>query len=464
MGKEKRLKGPCAIEICKRKSLTWKTVTSLVLSKGTNNKTLPEYIKENDIICLDCYNAIVINVSSEFQQYVLDWHCHSEPETSNNILSFSQAIGIVTDILYEREHKELPPIWIFKEFRAVMESEDKRLKSFFNELYLSTNPSKKNKNTMEKISKQLVFLCYFICGIRNKFVNNAKRDLGMYLDSTGTSNSTIDTMTTLGLTITSRSISNHKNTVSEKHLTTVKSSLADSTNNAIILNIDDYHSIHTKRMSNTTMTSTVIHLVTILLNPIKNEPVISKQDIHNPALVNASLIKIGIENYFMSIYSISHNRRWGFRFVDDKTKLEELTVHSYDVRLKEKRNTRSIKDTILMDLVENNLHSIEAYINAINVVTSVLIINRYIEEDNVILVVVDWPGQIFLRTAISQYFVYGNSSGITDNILSFFPMIGPLHISLNSRKLIFLQYQSFFSAIYKYIFGKKKILAQKLKP
>src|SRR6266542_3402043 len=260
---------------------------------------------------------------------------------------------------------------------------------------------------MEKISKQLVFLCYFICDIRNKFVNNAKRDLGMYLNSTRTPNSMIDIMATLGLTITSHSISNHKDTVSEKHLTTVKSSLADSTNNAIILNIDDYHSIHTKRMPNTTMTSTAVHLATILLNPIKNEPAISKQDIHNPALVNASLIKIGIENYFMSIYSISHNRRWGFHFVDDKTKLKELTVHSYDIRLKEKRNTRSIKDTILMDLVENNLHSIEAYINAINVVTSVLIINRYIEEDNVILVVVDWPGQIFLRTAISQYFVYG---------------------------------------------------------
>ncbi len=160
---------------------------------------------------------------------------------------------------------------------------------------------------MEKISKQLVFLCYFICGIRNKFVNNAKRDLGMYLDSTGTPNSMIDTMAMLGLTITSRSISNHKDTISEKHLTTVESSLADSTNNAIILNIDDYHSIHTKRMSNTTMTSTVIHLVTILLNPIKNEPVISKQDIHNPALVDALLIKIRIKNYFMSTYSISHN-------------------------------------------------------------------------------------------------------------------------------------------------------------
>ena len=114
MGKEKRLKGLCVIEICKKKSLTWKTVTSLVLSKGTNNKTLPDYIKENDIICLDCYNAIVINMSSEFQQHALNQH--SEPEISNNILSFSQAIGIVTDILYERERKGLPPIWIFRDF------------------------------------------------------------------------------------------------------------------------------------------------------------------------------------------------------------------------------------------------------------------------------------------------------------------------------------------------------------
>ncbi|CAJ0926735.1 13962_t:CDS:2, partial [Entrophospora sp. SA101] len=58
------------------------------------------------------------------------------------------------------------------------------------------------------------------------------------------------------------------------------------------------------------------------------------------------LIKIGIENNFMSTYSLSHNQRWGFHLVSDKTKLEELTVHSYDVCLKEKRNTRSLKDAI----------------------------------------------------------------------------------------------------------------------
>ena len=94
---------------------------------------------------------------------------------------------------------------------------------------------------MEKVSKQLVFLCYFICGIRNKFVNNAKRDLGMYLDSTGTPDSTIDTLATLGMKITSHSITYHKDAISKKHSMTMESNLADSTNSALVLNIDDYH-------------------------------------------------------------------------------------------------------------------------------------------------------------------------------------------------------------------------------
>src|SRR6266498_45562 len=120
----------------------------------------------------------------------------------------------------------------------------------------------------------------------------------MYLDSTETPNSIIDIMITLSLTIISHSIFYYKDTVFEKHLITVKSNLTDSINNAIILNIDNYHSIHIKRISNTTTTSTAVHLATILLNLIKNESAILKQDIHNLILVNVSLIKTGIENYF----------------------------------------------------------------------------------------------------------------------------------------------------------------------
>jgi len=134
----------------------------------------------------------------------------------------------------------------------------------------------KNKNTIEKVSKQLVFLYYYLCGIRNKFVNNAKQDLGMYLDSTETSNLTIDTLAMLGLITISLIISYHKNAVSKKHSKTIESRLSKSVSNAIILNINDYHSIHTKRMPNTVITSTAIHLTTVLLNSIINKPAILK--------------------------------------------------------------------------------------------------------------------------------------------------------------------------------------------
>ncbi|CAG8601456.1 12997_t:CDS:2 [Funneliformis mosseae] len=89
-------------------------------------------------------------------------------------------------------------------------------------------------------------------------------------------------------------------------------------------------------------TSTALYLATVLLNSIENELAILKQDVYNPALVDASLIK-----------------------------LKELTVHSYDVCLKEKRNTRSIKNVMLVDLLQNDLHSVKAYINTTNAVTSI---------------------------------------------------------------------------------------------
>jgi hypothetical protein len=43
-------------------------------------------------------------------------------------------------------------------------------------------------------------------------------------------------------------------------------------------------------------------------------------------------------------------------------------------------------------------------------------------------------------------------------------MIGPLHISLNSRETLFQIYHFYFEMLYHNLFGEKKILAQKLKP
>ncbi|CAG8530940.1 14684_t:CDS:2, partial [Gigaspora rosea] len=64
-------------------------------------------------------------------------------------------------------------------------------------LYLSSNPSSKNKDSQEQ------------------------RDLAMYIDSTVASDTCIDTLANLGLTTTSCIIAWHKATISDEHAKTI---------------------------------------------------------------------------------------------------------------------------------------------------------------------------------------------------------------------------------------------------
>ncbi|RIB14813.1 hypothetical protein C2G38_2143875 [Gigaspora rosea] len=115
-----------------------------------------------------------------------------------------------------------------------MEGEDARLKPFFKELYLSANPRSKNEDSRLRVKKQLLLLCYFLFGIRNRLITNVKRDLAMYMDSTGASNTSIDTLADLGFTTTSRTIMRVKNSASEEHATVVDSELDKYADKAMI--------------------------------------------------------------------------------------------------------------------------------------------------------------------------------------------------------------------------------------
>ena len=151
----------CAITICRGQSTNyWRKVTEFVITKGQANSTLPNYVHLGDTICLNCYNGIVTKSSAIFQQHAQT--NMKQPETdeideaientdeikSTNSLSFSKAIEMITNMLYTRENKEKEPtLYTFDEFRAVMEREDARLRFFFDELYLSSNPLSKNKDS-----------------------------------------------------------------------------------------------------------------------------------------------------------------------------------------------------------------------------------------------------------------------------------------------------------------------------
>jgi hypothetical protein len=155
--------------------MQWRKVTENVFSKGQINKTLPSYIQLGDTICMNCYNGIIINISNEFQQHAqASINCeHEETDKTNEAeyefkkvdetneaenvnvnLSFSQAIAVITDILYMHENKEKkPPVYSFDEFKTIMEGKDTRLKYFFDELYLSSNPFSKNKESQTRVKR-----------------------------------------------------------------------------------------------------------------------------------------------------------------------------------------------------------------------------------------------------------------------------------------------------------------------
>ncbi|RHZ49797.1 hypothetical protein Glove_511g5 [Diversispora epigaea] len=82
----------------------------------------------------------------------------------------------------------------------------------------------------------------------------------------------------------------------------------------------------------------------------------------------------------------------------------------------------------------------------------------------IIPVPADFSGQLYIRRAIVQKLKYGNQCSISKEVLSLVPILGPLHVSLNTRKSCFLTFHPFFNELYKEVFGKKKNLAAKPKP
>ena len=84
-------------------------------------------------------------------------------------------------------------------------------------------------------------------------------------------------------------------------------------------------------------------------------------------------------------------------------------------------------------------------------------------SDYVIPMVADWPGQLYVRKSLAQR-LHVNNEIIPQYITSFLPIMGPLHVSLNARELVFLKNSFLFNDIYKGIFGLRKNLGKKPRP
>ncbi|CAB4443608.1 unnamed protein product [Rhizophagus irregularis] len=358
----------------------------------------------------------------------------------------------------------------------MLEEADADLIGFFDELYKGTNPNTKSDKTNNNNKKKLVSLCYFLASINNKYINGIKADIGSYLETSGASASSIDTLANIGLSVSRRTVNRQKTHISEDHQYTVNDYCLQNIENMFILNIDDYHNIHRRNQPTLLKTHDINHFVTILLNSNSNIPKIpyyslNRIPIHNPKGVDFKLIIDYIDVSFMSKLGKSYyqqNEMWKQYLSDDsyENKLEFLTVHNYDGRVQNQQELRLMKNSKLVDFILHPLHNTKDYIESSNILFKVF---EKIEQEDylnnfVIPTICDWPGQVNLRRAITLRLNKKENSGISPQILSIIPMIGPLHISLNSRETLFQQYHFFFEMIYHDLFEANKILAQKPKP
>jgi hypothetical protein len=122
-----------------------------------------------------------------------------------------------------------------------------------------------------------------------------------------------------------------------------------------------------------------------------------------------------------------------------------------------------MKGSILVGIEEQHLHSMHDYLQALKMI---LTYNNQLGHinGNVAPVVSDWPGQLFIRKAIAHLHNNEGTSTIASEINSFVPLLGPLHVSLNTREQVMKVYYPFFEKLFHYVFGRRKILAKKPRP
>ncbi|PKC57656.1 hypothetical protein RhiirA1_472165 [Rhizophagus irregularis] len=243
-------------------------------------------------------------------------------------------------------------------------------------------PSNKFKNILEIADADL------IASINNKYINGIKVEIGSYLQTSGVSATSIDTLANLGLSVIRKTVDRKKKIISDEHEQSVDNYCLQNMEKIFILNIDDYHNIHCR--------------------------------------INPKLIIEKFENHFMNQIDSYENR------------VENLNIHNYDGRIQEHQELRSLNNSKLVDFILHPLHSTKDYIESSNILFKVFerLKNTDYLNHYVIPIIADWPGQVNIRRAITLRINKGMASGISEQILSLIPLIGPLHISLNNKKVL----------------------------
>src|SRR5437879_183730 len=121
---------------------------------------------------------------------------------------------MLTKVLYEhRGNIELDPT----RFQQIIEDANPNLQGLFGKLVKALIPDNRSEYNKIEVRKTIVSLCYIMAGLRNKFVNDFKLEVGLYLSASGATCTAIDTMNSIGFSACYTTVNNFKRKLADEH-------------------------------------------------------------------------------------------------------------------------------------------------------------------------------------------------------------------------------------------------------
>lgn len=402
-----------------------------------------------------------------------------------------QEIGLVKDKLYhESVKKKQTPVYDPESFRELCISAGAA--TVFDTI-LNTISSPRHSNERINLNKKramtiILNMCYSLSQVCNRF----QHDHALYLKTSNINQEAIGTEYILGNTCSRRTVDLRLNQLTESRSACLESFINDAIHNKwlLVLVIDDYTSIHTKRRPEDQTVSEAKSMCTMIVKAFKQIPAIESNNVNSIHDSNG----VDIESCINVITSPStmHNLSNSYAtimphwirtaFFNQELQRQRLNAHRYCDN-DNVRKMRKMDDLHLIDFFQLELKSKNDFAAAYDI-----ILNTGMAEYMKQFVVIqpgDWPCQFYCRQIIYEslqklgmsnhlhryrpsddhcYCQQSDdvSNNIQDNnsstavldqtpcfssnaILSVVPTIGPLHISLNSREQIVSTFHPFLN-------------------
>ena len=335
---------------------------------------------------------------------------------------------------------------------------DNLLKAMYD--LMSSERMSDERKSLTKLRAMVVI--YIMIYSHSQRANWFQVTLARTLQQFGISDQGLASLRNLGVAAHPRTVKLASQSSANLHLDNVASFFQDvvEKKHFLVFCIDDYHNIHTKHRPEESKQTQAVHMSTLLVKVFPNVKAIPKEECETSLLPPipvqheyvTELIDVNMTELSQS-YATNMPDWVVAKYFDPEAERHRLLIHDYQQT--EINKMRSMENTKLVDSLHMPLKSYEDILLAFKYMLSNGL-EIYL-KDFLTPFMGDWPTQFFMRQLVYNLAEVSLPT-ICENVV---PLIGPLHISLNSRECVLKFFHPIFAELYSTLFGKKAKLAKK---